>query len=416
MSDWLLNSRKQYCKPYVNREGKKCITTKCVYFGYVHHCKCVIRCMNIKCKHRGLYLFIDHICVEYNNHEIKLDKNLQEIVYTYLNLNEIAIKFHSDKKRLGYLINKYYYAEFNDTTYLIAHEFYYALGHKLSNGYIPGIEDLESLCEKGNIRFVKHFISLGLKFNNICLENAVTNNHLRLVKYFLDLNTLNLQTVDYLMELTAEKGYIEMYKLLIKYGLEINNDDLIACCQNGHLELAEYIISEGIKPEDYLISYACANGHLDILKYLLSLGVKIPDDSMYQACVCGHTNIVYTLLKLGIIPSSQSLTDAISNEHTNVIILLLSADAEIEDIHVSIALGHGNINILRLFKNLGYNFRNPKCLALRRISKDSTLECVKFLIDNGIYTNRNLLNYMIKISKHNGNLDIAQYLKTLNII
>lgn len=344
-----------------------------------------------------------------------MDKNLEQIVWSYLTIEEIAIKFYKDTEKLHNLIVKYYSTSFYNIKILLQGGFYYTIKYKFKNTvYIPKISDLEILCEVGNLKLVKYFINLGIKLNGQCLENAILGNHLVLTKYILDFDNINITDLSYIMQTIAEDGFLEMYKLLISYNFKASEDDLIASCNYGHFELTKYIISTGVNPTSGLINYAVKNGDWEILKYLVSLNLKIHPTSLTFATLSGDYNIVFYFLKLGIIPTLDALNSAIVKGHLEVIILLLSAGAQIEDKDISIALCLDRLNILRLFKNWGYDFSKDKSLLLEctRVS----LNTIKFLINNGIYYDQEMLNTLIKEMMGVEKTDIVRYLQNLNVV
>ena len=82
------------------------------------------------------------------------------------------------------------------------------------------------------------------------------------------------------MIFVSKKGYLEIVKLLIDSGADINVKDkkgrtaLRYAVKNGHLEVVKYLIDKGADDLNEVLMRASRNGHLEVAEFLKSKGAK----------------------------------------------------------------------------------------------------------------------------------------------
>ncbi|RZC39913.1 Ankyrin repeat domain containing protein [Asbolus verrucosus] len=83
------------------------------------------------------------------------------------------------------------------------------------------------------------------------------------------------------LDLAFSSGHLEIAKILLKNGAEIDSANLHEACHNGHLKVVEFLITNGAKieatnrKEETPLHLACDGGHLDIVRYLVKRGAQI---------------------------------------------------------------------------------------------------------------------------------------------
>jgi hypothetical protein len=103
----------------------------------------------------------------------------------------------------------------------------------------------------------------------------------------------------------AEHGHIEMVKLLISRGADVNNNcnwtPLHMAAARGHLDVVKALLAGGaeigfrIPSGASALSFAVVNGHIDIVKFLLEKGAQADDKDIARAEKEGHSAIAILL-------------------------------------------------------------------------------------------------------------------------
>jgi hypothetical protein len=349
-----------------------------------------------------------------NYKKMELIADLEQMVHSYLTLEDIIIYFAQNSVYRDVLISKYYTPLYPHLSNAHIPGDYYTIKYAIGKDYMPCKTDLEILAQYGHLKIVQYYLDvLQISPTVQAIENASINNHLSVLKHFMNLD-INYTELEYILELVAKKGHLAIYKYFISCGFGASSDDLISACQYNHLNLVKYLIKDcKLLPISEYIEYASACGSYDVLKYLVSLGLQPSIDSLYNACEGGYIKVVWYLLNMGIKPISKCLTIAIHNHHFKIV-MILAYILQIEDIHICTATMYGNLEALKLFKNLGVSlstFEKSKAVKIAYKAFNS-LPILKFLIDNGIYFDSDILNEGIEICIEE---DSIQYLRSLKL-
>jgi ankyrin repeat protein len=206
---------------------------------------------------------------------------------------------------------------------------------------------------------------------------------------------------------------------LLKNNIDLNleykqiNNLLFPACEKGHLEIVKLLIKKGANVNLYnnrlkrtLLHYACLYNHYEIVKFLIQKGADINcedihnDTPLHVACCKSDLNIVKLLIEKGASLYKKNLFGQtplhISSFHSQIEITkyLIEMGAEINSID----------------NNMNTPLHNA-CIQI--FAKESKLEVVKLLIENGANPNQiNNNKYTARmIAIKMNNMDIVKYLK-----
>jgi len=116
----------------------------------------------------------------------------------------------------------------------------------------------------------------------------------------------------------AEMGKIELVKMLIQVGADINTRcanhgryPLFVAAMYGHLEVVKVLIQAGAKVDQCdnygysPLSFAAFNGHLNVVKVLIqsTANPNVGQPPLWSAAFSGHLKIVKLLLQAGADPN-----------------------------------------------------------------------------------------------------------------
>lgn len=258
--------------------------------------------------------------------------------------------------------------------------------------------------EKGHADIVKMLIKHGVDVNvkrtkdnsnETPLHLAARSSTLEIVTLLLKNGAeVNAKCNEYLedehrdaLSYAAERGNKEIVELLLDFGADMNNDDII-----------------GYNKAVYL---AARDGYPEIVKLLLDRGATEElDDSMYDAAKFGHLEIVKLFLDRGFsvhtksFENDPSICAAAEQNHADVVELLLDHGANIDKqidsnrIALHAALSEGSTETVKLLVNRGANIfitdDNYGMTSLHQAAHNENDDefLVKFLLDRGVDINQ----------------------------
>ncbi|XP_064600796.1 poly [ADP-ribose] polymerase tankyrase-like [Liolophura sinensis] len=178
------------------------------------------------------------------------------------------------------------------------------------------------------------------------------------------------------IHLAVENGHLQVVKVLLKHGANINAQisigkfrltPLMLATDQGHYELVRYLVDNGavVKQRDRLgrtaLIHAVMNGHTHIASYLLNLGANpnTADSSnntaIHYAAAYGWPHLTQLLLEAGADPNTQSLW-------------------KISPVSIAWLKGHrGIVSILLEDERVDVNFRDDRGQTLVHIAASSPL-------------------------------------------
>lgn len=216
------------------------------------------------------------------------------------------------------------------------------------------------------------------------MEIAVMNGHLAIVEAMLMCGA-NVNYLSY----AAEEGQMEISKLFLEYGADVNADKGLALRQAvcaRHLSIVKLLLSHGADVhafEEEPLHTAAASGSVEIMELLLEHGADVHsynDRALCYAARSGNLDVVKILLRYGANINGGrygALDWAASDGRLEVVEYLLENGATVKFDHIKDAATKGHIEVARLLMKHG-----------AEVIKDSLL---KEAIDNGDTEAINLL-------------------------
>jgi len=192
----------------------------------------------------------------------------------------------------------------------------YANKYSLLRYYDLTTNTIESICERGDIKTIKHIIlycsdicdhmlewscgkngdvivikylaSVGANIHrhgNAPLRRSAYNGNILAVRYLISVGANIRAEDDYALQWSALKGHIDVVKCLVDAGSNIHvdgDDPLRYSAKNGHLEVVKYLVGAGAivhAHDDWALRWSAINGHLEVAEYLISAGANIRVDN-----------------------------------------------------------------------------------------------------------------------------------------
>ena len=239
---------------------------------------------------------------------------------------------------------------------------------------------------------------------------------------------------------TIKGGYIDIVKLLLDKGVDLNNKDIYDftvlhyAIEGGYTDIVKLLLDKGMDPnnksrDNTALDYAIEGGYIDIVKLLIDRGMKPNNKNMHRAANHGHTEIVKFLLDKGMDPNSKNdegqtiLHDESSNRFIDIVKLLLDrgADPNIIDKHGKRPMDYMNRGFWDLhkdiFKLMLEKGANPNSYHANGGSLFSSavfmgdIDLVRLLFYKGVDLNHkdNDLDKLFKIAVRDGHTDIVKF-------
>lgn len=201
--------------------------------------------------------------------------------------------------------------------------------------------------DETNLSFIKAYNIITLDYNpyfDVCysqLHIEIEYNHLNNVKLLLKNYIHSIIDIDSLLILAAELGYLEIMKILIGYGANVNTSEgeaLHWSCHYNRVDIVNFLLEKGIDPcigDNKALKWASDAGCTDVIKLLIEAGVDVQIQNNYaliHASHFGHIKTVQLLLEHGAdihTGEDLALRRASSCGHTEVTRLLLDHGANI---------------------------------------------------------------------------------------
>ena len=90
--------------------------------------------------------------------------------------------------------------------------------------------------------------------------------------------------VEYGMWIAAERGHLDVVKLMIEYGA--NNYDIPAfyAARQGHMDIVGLMANLGINDYDQVLLSAAVSGNISMVQYIITLGARNYDNILKNYC------------------------------------------------------------------------------------------------------------------------------------
>lgn len=283
---------------------------------------------------------------------------------------------------------------------------------------------LFNLCYKGNIEKIKkceHEIKKSENYN----INYVMSGNLLLSGYTC-------------VMLASDGGYLDIIKLLIDWGADINivhdiSEDscLIKACNNGYKSVVEYLLSQNVNLNhqniygDNALMCACKNNHYDIVELLLQYPINIntsnrnKNTSLIICSIAGYYNIAKSLLACNPNINIQNnegntaLICACKYNNLEMVKLLLkyNPNLHIKNNNGETCLRCININIVSLLLEHDHSDE-----LINTQDNDGNTELLNAIINNNIPFIKLYLEYGVDLYiKNNDNYNVLTYPSTSEI-
>lgn len=215
----------------------------------------------------------------------------------------------------------------------------------LTSTVLTGCMSIHTAAREGNLKEVRRQLAWGVNANkrhfftrDTLLIEAAANGHLDVVKLLIENGAdVNLKGEAWYgpLHAAAAKGHIEVVKILLENGADVNifhhNKPLHNAAMNGHIEVAEILLAHGADinakgtDEASPLHTAVSNNQLAMVKWLLSKGANVNPRAAY-GCTPLHSaarrknvEIGKILLKHGADPTLECNGRPVSDEFLKVI-------------------------------------------------------------------------------------------------
>jgi hypothetical protein len=253
--------------------------------------------------------------------------------------------------------------------------------------------NIRSMAAKGLLDIIKFIyeksqnslgnFSVNTKEEGKAFYWAVKNNHLEVVKFFVEKGVNIHRGKDRAGHLACEHGYLELLKYLDKKGMEFNIRMVWKATYNGRTDVVRYLIDEKkvLFAGDHL-EFAAEQGNIEYLKYMLP---KYP----YESDNCDRNSDCFGI-NFSLYPTVESriqhlITSALSHDQFETVKFLIEKQP-VDWNTISFTLTIKNLTFLReelKLTNEKYieNWFLHYCPAYYRRGCPAKITVLKYIID-----------------------------------
>jgi len=141
------------------------------------------------------------------------------------------------------------------------------------------------------------------------LSTCVKHNNYKMLKILLDNSNAELKIPNECINYACEKNMIDIVKLLVEHGADINQKGggypLINACENGNVRIVDYLIDNGADINvrgGHALDTAAMEGYTDVVRLLIKRGADIHQSTEYALGISvysGYYEQAKELLELG---------------------------------------------------------------------------------------------------------------------
>ena len=190
-------------------------------------------------------------------------------------------------------------------------------------------------------RFVSNNTNIKLFYELWDIQYMVLYEHHYLAMKMMLNNDNSIENINSQLIESSNSGYLEVIKLLIDLGADVqydNNKAIIKASKNGRFEAVKLLIESGadIHAQNNLaIICASENGRLEAVKLLIKYGANVQAQNnlaIIYASYGGHLQIIKLLIESGAdihAQNNRAIIEASSKGHIKAIKLLIDSGADI---------------------------------------------------------------------------------------
>lgn len=228
-----------------------------------------------------------------------------------------------------------------------------------------------TLCTYGNDNFdiIVKLMAIGISNYETCFMECVYNDHQNLIVLFI--NYVRDIDINIALICACSEGLVDMSILLYHYGANNIDEGFFHACHHGMKGTASLMMNIGVST--YLCGFynACSSNQNEIIKLLTKRQQIHANDFLQIACSLDNTYAIKKSIKAGARSINECLILACSLPilmSIKSIEILVDAAVDISDTLLMIVSETNDINIIRVFKERGHNFR--KVLLKGRLLPD----------------------------------------------
>ncbi|AQN67962.1 ankyrin repeat protein [Saudi moumouvirus] len=260
---------------------------------------------------------------------------------------------------------------------------------------------------------------------NDLLEWGITNQLYQIINFCLSKGVNINKSNGYALRLASKLGNLEIVKLLVESGAEINNGNcsVVYAAVYNHPHVLNYLIQNGAdinEMNNCALIQSSERGYLEIVKHLIKYGADInarKGSAIIRASMNNHLNVVKYLVECGAnfrVNNDEATIQAICNDHLDIIKYFLS---ECNDrFLIKKIIEHGTMyGKLEIIKYIVENYKDIKYLnhfILKNACMNDKLEIMIYVLKNTKisiyfldeltsiaydYNKKNIVDYLINL-------------------
>lgn len=220
------------------------------------------------------------------------------------------------------------------------------------------------------------------------LCRAAEKGHVKIVKFFLDLNTIPIPHG--VFHDSISNGHINVVQLFLAAGIDLNDDTMCLTYAVDHPSILQLLLQHGVNTLiDEAFLEAAKKGILESMTLLLENGAVVEylggtKGALFYAALNGHTKCVLCLLKAGLtVNLDASLVAAVANEHFQVVKDLLQFGANVNSRNTEtlcLATSNGSLEMVRLLLSFGANIHAQNNKPLEFASEYDQMDMLILLL------------------------------------
>jgi len=219
--------------------------------------------------------------------------------------------------------------------------------------------------------------------------------------------------IDSALQVSAKRGHIDIVKILLNAGANINQSDtdgfspLHHASNNNHFAIIKELVERGVDIHNTTVArtpieLAVSNGYLNIVKYLYEHGAIVTDYAFDMIITKEHINILQYFKKVGVNAPVNSIYLAVRENKPKLINLLSKMGGDLNFIGgvwsspLLLAVIHTSYECIETLCKVGANitmpYRDIRSLPIQNLVIRGDHKAIQILLDNGVNVNTMMCN------------------------